>query len=148
MSKQTVRISRVINAPLRFAYDWWTDFRDTDMQIIGSQNRRIILEKTKKRVIYAKLSPAENGPSMVGVNIVTLIPYKSWHLEYFGEESNEIGDYAITRLGKTKTSLNLIFTETTKKGDHTMKEVENLVNNIWDHYLNALEKEYRERSKS
>lgn len=146
MSKHTVRVSRIVNAPLRFTYDWWTDYRDTDMQIIGSKNRRIILEKTKKRTIYAKLSPSDNGAPMVGVNIVTLKPYKSWHLDYFGEECDEIGDYTITKSGRGKTKLSLVFTETTKIGDHTAKEVEDFVNNIWDHYLEALEREYSARA--
>ena len=33
-----IRVSKTINAPLRYVYDWCTDYRETDPQITGSKS--------------------------------------------------------------------------------------------------------------
>jgi hypothetical protein len=54
----TYRVSRVINAPLKFVYDWCTDFRENDNKIPGSRTR-IILQKTFCRRPKATLSSCQ-----------------------------------------------------------------------------------------
>ncbi len=93
----------MINAPLRYVFNWCTDFREDDGDLTGSTSQRKILEKTKKRVVYASLYTGIDGNQKIGVNIVTLKAPTSWHLEYFGEEDNEIGEYKLSSLGKNKT---------------------------------------------
>jgi hypothetical protein len=44
-----IRVSKTINAPLRYVYEWCTDFREDDPQITGSKSQRKVLEKTRKQ---------------------------------------------------------------------------------------------------
>jgi hypothetical protein len=140
---QTIRVSKVINAPMKFVFNWCTDFREDDPQLTGSKSKRIILEKTRKRVVYASLYTGNDGSQKVGVNIVTLKPPSSWHLEFFGEEDNEIGDYKLVSQGKNKTKLNMVFKETWKTPTvPTIEEQVESTSKTWDQYVQALEREY------
>ena len=109
------RVSKTINAPLRYVYEWCTDFREDDPQITGSKSQRKILEKTKKRVVYAQIYTGLDGAQKVTVDIVTLSPPSSWHLDYFGEEDDETGEYRLRALGKDRTRLDMVFREKWKK---------------------------------
>ena len=140
---QTIRISKTINAPMKFVFNWCTDFREDDPRITGSSSRRIILEKSKKRVVYASVYKGNDGTEKIGVNLVTLKSPNSWHLEFFGEEDTEIGDYKLLNLGKGKTKLNMTFKEKWKI--HPVPTVEEQVrdsDHSWDQYAAALESEY------
>jgi hypothetical protein len=133
----------VINTPLRYVFNWCTDFREDDGDLTGSTSQRKILEKTKKRVVYASLYTGIDGNQKIGVNIVTLKAPTSWHLEYFGEEDNEIGEYKLSSLGKNKTKLSMVFKETwkTEKVPSIEEQVES-TGKVWDQYVAALEKDY------
>lgn len=138
----TYQVSKVIKAPLKFVYDWCTDFREDDNQITGSKTQRKILQKTKRRVIYISTYDRE-GRMMSGVNIVTLRPPKAWNLEYVGEEEDEIGRYKLTRLGPSKTRLDMTFTEKYKINDAPTKEEDKSVTDqTWDKYVARLEMDY------
>lgn len=49
---QTIKVTKTINAPLRYVFNWCTDFREDDPALTNSKGSRKILEKTKKRVVY------------------------------------------------------------------------------------------------
>ena len=138
------RISKTINAPLRYVYDWCTDFRADDPKITGSKSQRIILQKTKKTAIYAQIYKREDGQQMVAVDIVTLKPFKSWHLDYFGEEDDETGEYNLFSLGKEKTRLDMIFKERWKTIANPPSKKEQIegTSEVWDKYVSALERDY------
>lgn len=138
----TYRVSKIINAPLKFVFDWCTDFREDDNQITGSKTQRKILQSTKRRAIY--ISIYEHNAKMVSaVNIVTLKPPKAWHLEYVGEEGDEIGSYNLKRLGPGKTRLDMTFTEKYKISNAPTKEEDkNQTEQTWDRYVTALERDF------
>jgi hypothetical protein len=140
------KASKVINAPLRFVFNCCTDFRETDPEYTGSKSRRIILNKTKKQTIYAALYPGADGKEKVAVNIVTMKPPTSWHLESFGEEDYETGEYRLKSLGKNKTRLDMVFKEKWRDISPIPSIQEQLdgTNRVWDKYVQALEKEYNE----
>lgn len=144
-TRDTYRVSKTINAPLRFVYDWCTDYREDDTKIIGSKSKRTILEKTKQRVIYTVRG---GGGTQVwnAANIVTLHPPKSWHLDSIGDEDDEVGDYKLTSLGSKKTRLDMVFKEIWKTSNvpNHAAYVKH-INEIWDKYKAALEKDYRKR---
>lgn len=141
----TYRISKTINAPIRFVYDWCTDYREDDYKIVGSKSRRTFLEKTKQRVIYAIRYPSD-GKTMHAVNIVTLHPSRGWHLDSFGEEDDEFGDYRLTKLGLRKTRLDMVFREKWKIADVPPKaEYLKHIGGIWDKYVAALEKDCKNK---
>jgi hypothetical protein len=138
------RVSKTINAPPHYVYDWCTDFREDDSKITGSKSQRKILEKTKKRVIYVQIYKGEDGKQKVAVNIVTLRPLNAWHLDYFGEEDDEIGDYVVKNLGKDKTRLDMVFKEKWKNVAKipSIEEQTKQSNKSWDKFVEALEKDY------
>ena len=135
----------MINAPLKFVYNWCVDFKEDDPKIWGSRTRRIILQKTKRRVIYMS-TLKRRGRTASAVRIVTLRPPNAWHLDLVGQESDEIGDYRLTSLGPRKTSLGITFKVKYKITDAPTKEKDtNETNEVWDKYIAALEKDYARR---
>jgi hypothetical protein len=139
----TIRVSKMINAPLSYAFKWCTDFREDDTQLIGSKSQRKILEKSKKRVIYATLYNNEKGEQKVAIDIVALKPPRSWDLEYFGEEDDETGTYRLTSLGKSKTRLDMVFKEKWKISNPPSKDWQvQHTSGVWDKYVAALERDY------
>jgi hypothetical protein len=141
----TIHVSKTINAPLRFVYNWCTDFREDDNKITGSKTRRIMLQKTRQRVVYLSIYRS-SGRSWYGANIVTLRPPKTWHLDYAGEEADEIGDYRLTKVGPGKTRLDMRFREKYKiRNAPTRQEDTNQTGEMWDRYVAALERDYAHR---
>ena len=141
-TKHTVRVSKIINAPSNFVYEWCTDYRESDPKISGSKARRKILLKTDHRVIYLSLY-SSGGKSKSAVNVVTLYPQKAWHLDFVGDEDDEAGDYVLTKLGPRRTRLDMTFEENykTRKAPTRAQDVKQ-TNKVWDKYVTALEKEY------
>jgi len=140
---QVIKVTKTINAPLRYVFNWCTDFRENDPDLTGSKGTRKILEKTKKRCVYAQLDPQADGSQKIGVDHVTLKAPSSWHLEYFGEDDNEIGEYKLTSLGKNKTKLTMVFKETWKTENvPTIEEQVASTSKTWDMFVSALEEEY------
>jgi len=144
-----IKVSKTINAPLRYVYDWCTDYRETDPQITGSKSQRRVLQKTKKRVIYVQIYEGADGKEKVAVDIVTLKPPTSWHLDYFGEEDDEIGEYRLKKSGEGKTRLDMVFKERWKDIAKipSIEEQIRSTNEVWDKYIASLEKEYKSRNK-
>lgn len=137
--------SRIFNAPIQFAYDWCTDFSPEDSKITGSKFPRIVLEKTKKRVVYAGLKPGKDGKPKLAVRVVTLHPKTySWHLDYFAEEDLEVGEYKLTPLGSNKTRFSVTLNNKWKRGKSpSRKEFEAGTKETWDKFALALERDYR-----
>jgi hypothetical protein len=111
------RHSVIFNAPIKFVYEWCTDYREDDPQITGASHRRIILDKTNRRAIYASSKTGSDGKTKLAVRIVTLFPSKyAWDLDYVAEEDLERGEYRLKKLGKEKTRLEMVFRNKWKNG--------------------------------
>lgn len=117
----SVSVSKTIEAPLRFVFNWATDFKETDPKITGSSIKRSILLRTKHRVVYADSYRSDSKP-LIGASVVTLHPPNSWHLDYISDEDNEIGDYLLTPLGRGKTRIDMTFTEHYRIDSSPLKE--------------------------
>ena len=144
-TSHTIHVLKTINAPLKFVYDWCTDFREDDNKITGSKTRRIILQKTKQRVVYVS-AYRSSGRFRYGVSTVTLRPPNGWHLDHVGEEDDEIGDYRLTRLGSSKTKLGMTFRGKYKtRNAPTKREDAKQTSEMWDKYVAALERDYAHR---
>ena len=140
----TYRVSKTINAPINYVYEWATDFSERDNSLWGGKYPRIILHKTRKQAIYAYYSKGADGKPKLAVRFVTLHPHTySWHLDYYGEEALETGDYKLTRLGKTTTRLNILLKNKWKHGKGpSSKEFGKHANFVWLKYAEALERDY------
>jgi hypothetical protein len=145
--QRTVRFSKKFNVPIQFVYDWWTDYSEEDMRIVGSKKRRTVVLKTKEKAIFISSYSDVDGTTRVGVNIVTLQPSKKiWHLDYYGEDTDEIADYRLVSLGKNKTKLSILFKEITKIGNpSTEEEIVRHIDSYWTPFGKALEKEYNQK---
>jgi hypothetical protein len=144
----TLHVSKIINAPIRFVYDWCTDYRESDPKITGSKAKRKILLRTHNRVIYTS-TYRSGGRSRNAVNVVTLYPRKAWHLDFIGDEDDETGDYVLTRLGAQKTKLDMAFEEhyKTRRAPTKAQDLRQ-IHQIWNTYVAALQKDYAGRPKS
>jgi hypothetical protein len=141
---QTYRISKVIEAPLSFVYNWCTDYREDDGKLTGSRRKTKILEKTKSRTIYTS-SRKENGKLIGRVSVVSLMPPNAWHLDTAGDPLEQYtGDYKLTKLGSKKTRLDMVFD--TKYGPGARVPTKDWwkddSNKDWDKLILALMKDY------
>ena len=146
MISRTHRISKTLDAPLRFVYKWCTDFREDDGKLTGSTARRHIVDKSKRRVCWVShYTDPKTGSELEGIRIVDLKPPNAWHLDAVGEDYLEIADYHLTAVGKGKTKLDMTMRLKYKEApDQTKEEWENGTSNQWDTYKAVLEKEYSE----
>jgi hypothetical protein len=138
----TIQVSKTIRAPLRFVYDWCTDYRESDPKITGSKSKRKILLKNKHRVVYV-VNYRSRGRPKSAVDVITLYPPRAWHLDFTGDEDNEVGDYVLTSLGRRKTRLDMNFQEHYKisRAPTKAQDVKS-THEIWDKYVAALERDY------
>jgi hypothetical protein len=138
-------ISKIINAPIAYVYNWCTDFRADDPKIIGAPYTRNVIEKTKKRAVWIQ-HYTRDGVEKEGIRYVTLSPPNSWHMEGVNEEMDRTGDYSLRPLGKDKTKLQIVIR--TRYKSIEPEPVSKLKENIsadWEKYKAALEKEYASR---
>jgi hypothetical protein len=140
--RHSYRVTRTINAPIKFVYNWCTDYREDDNELTGSKAQFKILQKTSHRVIYLRTIQRE-GKTSIAVKIVTLRPPKAWFLDQVGDDEDATAVYTLTRLGPKRTRLDMKFTENYKITDAPTREQDKKqTDQMWDKYVTALEKDY------
>jgi hypothetical protein len=78
------------------------------------------------------------------VDVVTLFPFKGWHLDYVSDEDDEVGDYVLSSLGPLRTRIDFTFMEHFKIAHAPSKEqYASMVSEVWDKYVEALHRDYR-----
>lgn len=144
------KVSKIINAPIKYVFDWATDYSPDDNLISKTKWPRLILFKGRTKVIYASYKQGSDRKPKLAVRIVTLFPSKFfWHLDYYAEEDLEQGEYRLVRLGPTKTRLDMKFENTWKKGKGpSSKEFEKGTVQVWEKYSRALESDFRSGKKA
>jgi len=96
-------------------------------------------------VIYT-IRYKSGGKIRNAVDIVTLNPPRAWHLDSRGDEDDEIGGYLLRRLGPRRTKLEMTFVERWKIRNYPSRaDYLKHINEIWDKYAAALERDYRRR---
>ena len=136
------RVSKTINAPLKFVYNWCTDYRKDDNELTGSKAQFKILQKTSRRVIYLRTVKRDERVS-IAVKMVSLKPPRAWYLDQVGDDEDAIGVYTLLRVTPERTRLNMKFTENYKIANAPTKEQDRKqTGQIWDKYVTALEKDY------
>ena len=106
-----------------------------------------MLLKTARRVVYASIYES-NGKLRNAVNVVTLYPPRAWHLDFIGDEDDELADYLLTRLGPGRTRLDMKFEEhyKTRRAPSVAQDLKH-THQVWDRYVTALEKDYADQRK-
>jgi len=140
------RFSKAITAPLRFVYDWCTDYREDDFKIIGVKARRLILEKTKSRAVF--INQPKGTHVGTAINIVTFHPPNGWGLNSIRAERDTIGHYRLRKLGPGSTKLDILFKLNWKTAPTSTKAgLLRHLDEMWGKYAAALEREYKRNQK-
>ena len=135
-------ISLTLDAPLKYAYEWCTDFRNEDPFIPGGAYPRHILRRRKDGFVWIQ-HYKRDGIEKEGVRIVTLRPPNAWHYESIGEEKESIIDYRLSPLGKKRTKLNISVGATYKTIEPEDRPLlEKNMSAEWEKYKAALEADY------
>jgi hypothetical protein len=144
---RTCKFSKVINAPLRFVYDWCTDYREDDYKITGAKSRRLIVEKTRQRAVY--ITQQRGTKVGTAVNMVTLHAPNRWYLESIGDQRNETGEYRLKKLGPRRTRLDMVFRMNWKvPSAPTRAEFMKHLSESWEKYATKLVRDYKSKSQT
>lgn len=139
------RISKVISVPLRYAFEWCTDFRPDDGKFSRSKPRFRVLKLSEDRVVRVRTSPPKLKPLNVAVELVRLRPPYAWHVDQIDEADLDSVDYKLTRLGPKKTRLSLHLVERWMVPKYPSKaEWVRGTSLYWDRLVAALEERYRQ----
>lgn len=141
---QITRVLKTIKAPIKFVYNWCTDFSEDDPTFTGSTRNRVIIDKTSKRAVYVSISEDESKRDPVSVYFVKLKPPNAWHLDMYSPDRTETAEYKLKPLTKRTTQIRIDFKNSWKHPEKSEsdEEQEKRLNEHWDKYVKALEGEY------
>lgn len=145
---ETYKASQTFRAPLDYVFQWCTDFREDDGDMVGSKAKRTFLERTPKRVVWIT-DYKEKGENKEGIRVVWLHPPDAWSLDTCGDQ-REVGEYRLTAKGKNKTRLDMKFHKTfdSKNEVEDKKKWEKDVDEEWNTFAEHLEKDYKTSLKA
>jgi len=145
-STQRIRLSKEIAAPLRFVYDWCTDYRSDDWRLSPRRPRPQfrVLKLSSRRLLRIRTTRTAGPDPEVAVDVIRLSPPNAWHTDQIDEEDRESVDYRLTALGPAKTRLDLLVTERWLVPDHpdpagTLERLKG----AWSRYVPQIEARYR-----
>ena len=140
----TGRISKTVNAPLHYVYDWCTDFRSDDAKFSSSDQRHRVVTVSPRRLVRVKVAHDGAEDPEMNVEVVRLSPPNAWHKDTIGEEDLDSVDYKLTALGPSKTRISLVLVERwmvprfPPKADWVRS-----ASRCWDRLVLAIEERYR-----
>jgi hypothetical protein len=143
----TVRLSKTVNAPLRYVYDWCTDYRSDDWRLgrKGSNRPKIrVLRVSPHQVIRIRVRRKRSDDSEVTIDLVQLSPPSGWHTDQIDVTDRMAMDYHLVKLGPKRSRLDLLCTERYVTPDFpTPGELRQQVSATWDRLVAAVEERYR-----
>lgn len=138
------RVTKVAEVPLKYAYDWCTDYRSDDGKLSRSRPRFEVIRAGSNRVARVRISATDSATPAVAVELVRLLPPDAWHVDQIDEEDLNSVDYKLTRLGPKRTRITLTFNERWMTPKHpTRREWLQGANNFWDKLVVALEADFQ-----
>lgn len=142
---QRIRFSKVVNAPLPYAYDWFTDYRNDDGKYSDSRPRFKVTRLARDRVLRVRFSTGTKRYHRIAVEIVRLKPPASWHVDQIDETDLAAVDYRLRRLGPKRTQVDLDIVERwmTPKFPARATYAQS-TSAYWDRLVAALETRYRQ----
>lgn len=138
------RFSRVIDAPLSYAYRWCTDYRTDDGKYSNSRPKFRVLRLSKDRLVRVRTARSKARSLGVAVEVVRLRPPDAWHVDQIDERDFDSVDYRLTRLGPKRTRITLVLVERwmvpnfPKKVDWVRDAIA-----FWERLIASLEDDYR-----
>ena len=143
---QTVRVSKTIEAPLRYVYDWCTDYRSDDGKFSRQRPRPRFrtVKISPRRVLRIRIAPGEGAEPAIAVDVLQLSPPNAWHTNQIDEQDLQVVDYKLTALSREKTRLDLLVTERYISPKYPSRvETARRVRATWDRLAGFLEERYR-----
>ncbi|MCI4351541.1 MAG: hypothetical protein L3K15_08540 [Thermoplasmata archaeon] len=132
-------------APLRFVFDWCTDFSPTDPKLEGDTYERRVVERDARRVVVEDLYESPEGWRW-SREVIKLRPPHAWHMEGVGNRRNVIADYALTEPAPGVVELELRWRRRPSllKFDRAPKiRAQKEGKRSWQRFARALERDYR-----
>jgi hypothetical protein len=139
------RIRVTFRVPLKFAFDWCTDYTPDDGKLEGESYRRWIVERTSRRVVFEDLEEAKDG-WVWSRETVTLHRPNRWHMDGIGNRRDVTADYVLTTLPDGRTQLELRWRRRPRVriGKELSKaEREASALRAWKRFGAAMERDYR-----
>lgn len=145
-AEQSIRVSTTVDAPLRYVFDWCTDFREDDGKVSRSRPRPRfrVWRLSRDRILRVRLRGGPRRSLQVAVDLIRLNPPRSWHTDQIDETDLAAVDYRLTPLGSRRTRISLTITERWMTPDHPSKtDYSRVVRESWDHYASLIRDRYR-----
>jgi hypothetical protein len=140
----TVRFSKTVRAPVRYAYDWCTDFRNDDGKFSRSKPRFRVLRVGPDRVVRIRTPRVRARTPAIALELIRLNPPDAWHVDQIDEADLETTDYKVSRITPKQTRVTLVITERWMVPRHPARsEYRRAVTRYWDGLVAALEKRYQ-----
>ena len=140
----TGRFSKTVDAPLRYVYDWCTDFRSDDGRFSRSNPKSQVIRVSPRRLVRVRIARDGASDPAMAVELIRLSPPNAWHKDTIDERDLDTIDYKLTALGPTKTRISLVIVERwlvpkfPKKADWVRSS-----SHYWDELVAAIEARYR-----
>jgi hypothetical protein len=140
----TFRLSKVVEAPARYVYEWCTDFRADDGKFSRRKPRFRVIRIAPNRLVRIRQSPAGSKPASLAVEAIRLRPPNAWHLDQIDESDLEAVDYRVRRLGPRRSRLTVDITERWMVPKFpTRRQCQASSGAFWDQLVAAIEQRYR-----
>jgi len=144
----TLRFHKLVRAPLRFVYQWCTDYRDDDDRITDSiyHYKATIILREASRIVRTIVVPGSDRNQSTDVEIISLRPPNRWSLRKFSVTDDETATYRLTRKGVALTRIDIRIHRTWKlRNPPNRTRYRALFNQVWDRYVTVMEQEFRGR---
>lgn len=142
---QRVRLVKLANVPVRYAYDWLTDYRPQDGRFSRLHPRYRVLRLAKDRVVRIRIHQDESRDTHVAVDMIRVSPPDRWHVDQIDEDDFNTGDFKLTAVTPRKTRIEVAILERWMTPTHPSRsELRDRLDVYWDRIIEGLESDYRE----
>jgi hypothetical protein len=140
----TGRFSKTVDAPIRYVYDWCTDFRADDEVFTKSKLRFRVVRVRPDRLVRIRVVNTGVKSPVVEVELVRLSPPNAWHKDTIGDTDLDSIDYKLTALGPKRTRITLVIVERWLVPNFPQKAMWlRSASKYWDELVLAVEERYR-----
>ncbi len=144
VATHTGMLTKVVDAPLRYVYDWCTDFRSDDGKFSRSKPKIRVVRVSPRQLVRIRVANTGAKRPAVAVELVRLSPPNAWHKDTIDEIDLDSIDYQLTALGPKRTRVSVAIVERWTVPNFPRKaEWLRSSSTYWDKLVLAIEERYR-----